>query len=104
MIQYVTKEMFHATFNKIRPNQFSDPGLDALFHYLDDFEEDRKLNSIYIEEEDYVLDVIVLCSEYTEFTNVEEALESYGYDYLEELIDNHVIIYLEDSDGIIVDL
>ena len=56
-------------FRSVRPNNFSYAGLKALFDYLEDFE-----NSTGVEIE---LDVIALCTEFSEYGNFEEFRADY---------------------------
>ena len=58
---------------KIRKNNFSYEGLNALYNYLIDYEEDTG--------EETELDVIGLCCDYTEYENLKEFQTDYGKEY-----------------------
>lgn len=81
----LTKTQFRDAFTRAgRHNQFSYEGLGALYDFLDDL------------GDDYSLDVIALCCEYTEST-IQEALESYDLESIEELESNTIVIYVDDE-------
>lgn len=62
-------EQFKDAFRSAgRMNQFSHEGLDALFNYL---------NEVY-QNENYELDVIALCCDFSEFTT-DELLKEYSH-------------------------
>ena len=68
----VTSAMFADAFRRMgRENQFSREALEALFNYLEDYEQDTG--------EDLELDVIALCCEFTEYTTAVEAASDYGF-------------------------
>ena len=88
---------FRDYFQKIRPDNFSYEGLGALFEYLEECERDTG--------ENYELDVIALCCDFSEDTP-EAIAESYsieisdcGGDYYE--ISAKVKEYLEDENYLI---
>ena len=88
---------FRDAFQKIRPDNFSYEGLGALFEYLEECERDTG--------ENYELDVIALCCDFSEDTP-EAIAESYsieisdcGGDYYE--ISAKVKEYLEDENYLI---
>jgi hypothetical protein len=60
MHETVDKWRFHEKFFEMRPNNFSFKGLNALFEFLEDYEEDTG--------HPLELDVISLCCQYTEDT------------------------------------
>ena len=60
---------FEDAFRSIRPDNFSYSGLQALFEYLEEYEEDTG--------EEIELDVIALCCEYTEYDNLEGYINDY---------------------------
>ena len=72
MKQNVSKYDFMDAF-KIRKNNFSYEGLNALYNYLIDYEEDTG--------EETELDVIGLCCDYTEYENLKEFQTDYGKEY-----------------------
>lgn len=64
--------MFAEAFRRMgRENQFSREALEALFEYIETYEEDT---GIRVE-----LDVIGLCSEFTEYETAIMAAEDYGF-------------------------
>ena len=80
-----------------RQDNFSDAGLDALFDYFEELENDC---GIEIE-----LDVVAICCEYTEYENLEEFQENYGTDYetIEDIEYNTQVIMIDDESFIIQD-
>ena len=73
MIMRITKQQFIDRFTYIgRGDQFTYRGLDALYDYL---EEEF--------DEDYELDVIALCCQFSEYRSVEEACADIGSDDVE---------------------
>ena len=91
MKQAISKNQFHDAFNSIRPDNFSYEGLNALYNWLEEQEEDAG--------EQYELDVIALCCEFTEST-LEDAICCYDIETLEDLQDNTLVIEV-DSETII---
>ena len=70
MYQTIGKCQFHDAFKSMgRDNQFSYEGLDALYDYLEQYEEDTG--------EKIDLDVIALCCEYSEYDNLEQFRNDY---------------------------
>ena len=64
--------MFADAFRRMgRENQFSREALEALFEYIENYEEDT---GIRVE-----LDVLGLCCEFTEYTTAVEAASDYGF-------------------------
>lgn len=66
-----------------REDNFSRDGLEALYNYVDAFAEDMNTP--------YVLDVVALCCEYTEYS-LEEAVSAFpdlleGLDTVDEILD-----------------
>lgn len=55
-----------------RENQFSYQGKKALYEYLNELSEDIG--------EPIELDVIAICCDYTEYSNLKEFNDNYGYD------------------------
>lgn len=78
MKETVTLSTFRDAFRAIRPNNFSDEGLEVLFDDLTQYEEDC--------DQELELDVIAFCCEFTEQT-LEEINSNYGWDFetLDEL-------------------
>jgi len=71
MKQTIGLSQFTDAFMSIRPNNFSYEGLQVLFDWIEQQEQDTGT-----EQE---LDVIALCCEFSEMTP-KEVIESYGYD------------------------
>jgi hypothetical protein len=77
---------FQSAFENLRPNNFSYEGLTALYDYLIQLEEDTG--------EEIELDVIALCCDYSELTEL-EIRDAYGLsdsDSSTEFIQNHSFI------------
>ena len=54
-----------------RAHSFTNEGLDGLYEYLEGFDDSRG--------EEYELDVIELCGEYSEYASVDKYLAEYGH-------------------------
>ena len=90
MKQSITNYDFHRAFEQLRPDNFSYEGLNALFDWLEDYEEQT--------EEQIELDVIALCCDFTEYETVEDLLEDYStFDDLDEIKDNTLVIEFNNS-------
>ncbi len=89
MKQTVTLHDFRSAFQKIRPDNFSYSGLEVLFDYLEECEQDTG--------EDYELDVVALCCDFSEIEvsdlpnlfdvvlpKYEEEQYSFVYDFLND--------------------
>jgi hypothetical protein len=72
MKEIVTASRFIEAFRQTRPEQFSRKALVALFDYLGELEREAA--------EETELDVIALCTEWTEYVSAEEAAEAYGWE------------------------
>ena len=79
MFDTVTKTTFIDTFKRLRPFNFSYEGLDALFDYFEQLEDDLG--------EQLEFDPIAICCEWSEYENLQEIIDS--YDYIESLDDLH---------------
>tara|TARA_R110002073_G_scaffold158664_1_gene313972 strand:- start:482 stop:781 length:300 start_codon:yes stop_codon:yes gene_type:complete len=76
-----------------RGNQFSNEGLDGLYEYLTEFENDIG--------EEYELDVIALCCAYSEYNSVDEYLANYCHSTKDECLERVVAnLY---SGGVIIE-
>lgn len=69
MIQTINLHDFRKAFQEIRPNNFSYEGLERLYDYFEQLEDELK--------EKIELDVIAICCDYSEMTQV-EILETYS--------------------------
>ena len=63
--------MFVEQFKRVRPDNFSRAALEALFAHFEEQERDQG--------EEFELDVIAICCDWTEYDSVLEAAESYGF-------------------------
>lgn len=93
MKQTIGLSEFRSAFYSMgRGDQFSYEGLEALFNYLDE---------LYIDMgEDYDLDVVALCCEFTEYEDFDEVFSDYGMSE-DELRDNTTVLNVGES-GFIV--
>lgn len=93
-------------------DNFSVAGLRALYDYLEEM----------FEDDEYTLDVVALCCEYSEYADIEEFkrdypntvdidkadyeedddIEQYEEDFIEELRNHTIVIDIEDTDGFII--
>ena len=86
----VTESIFIDSFQRIRPNQFSYAGLQALYEYLTD-----------MGSEEMELDVIGICCDFSQYDTEEEALEEYGVESMYELVKETIVIPCADDTVII---
>ena len=95
MIETVTLYDFRDRFQSVRPDNFTYEGLEALFDYFESMETD---------EDQIQLDVIAICSEYSEWATFAEFCENYGEDYadLDEVENHTTVIKIGDSEAFIV--
>ena len=77
-----------------RDSQFSREGLQALFQYLEDYSEDTR--------EDFQLDVIALCCDYTEYSSFEDVQQDYKYCDSLEYLQDHTHVILLNNGGMLV--
>ena len=79
-----------------RKDQFSYEGQEALFDYLEQFEDDTG--------EEVEFDVIALCCEYTEYDNLKELQEAYSDEYktLQDLEETTQVIRIPDTERFII--
>ena len=89
--QEINKYQFVDEFNKIRPDNFSNEGLNALFDWIEEFKQDSF--------EPYVLDIIELCCDFTEYDSIQQFNEDYGKEFknFEELEEENLIIKIDDN-------
>lgn len=96
MKQTVYKNQFKNAFKVVRPNNFSNEGLDALYEYFEEYENSTG--------EEIELDVIAICCEYAEYDNLQEFQLDYGHeDYpdVESIMDNACVIQFGEGSFII---
>lgn len=97
MYQTINKCDFRDAFKSMgRENQFSYEGLNALYDYLEQYEEDTG--------EKIELDIIALCCEYTEYDNIAEFHDNYSTDAktLDDIRDLTTVIEIPDSEKFII--
>lgn len=95
MIEVVTESQFIDRFRKIRPTNFTYEGLQALFEYLEQYEDDTG--------EEIELDVIGLCCEFYQYDNLKEFQDDYGKDYeCIEDIENETMVVPVDEESFII--
>ena len=88
---------FHRAFEEMnRQANFSYEGLNALFEYLEQYEEDTG--------EEMELDVIALCCDFTEYENLAAFQADYGEEYetIDDIRNSTTVIDVdleEDEDG-----
>lgn len=87
--QEITKNMFIEAFKTLeRENHFSVDGFFALYDFLDEL------------EENYNLDVIELCCEYTEYENLSHFQQDYGtieFQSIEDIENNTLVLRIDDN-------
>ena len=76
-----------------RDKQFTLQGLSALYEYVLELSEDSG--------ENYNIDVIELCTTFTEYESVNQALEDYGLTNYGQLEENTIVLPLDDGKIII---
>jgi|TARA_R110001632_G_scaffold200109_1_gene322728 hypothetical protein len=93
MVKSINVYEFITEFEAIRPNQFTREGLEALFEYLAEYDEDIEL------------DVVALCCSFAEYHSLEEFQSDYGDDYIYESInqiaEQTAVIQINDDSFII---
>ena len=96
MKQTVTFSMFSDAFrNANRTDNFTYSGLRALYDYLEEYEESC--------DTEVELDVIALCCEFTEYTDLAELQKNYrDIESMDDLRDNTTVIEIPGSDGFII--
>lgn len=98
MKKTISKYEFVEEFkNMNRENNFSYEGREALFDYLEQYEEETG--------EQIELDIIAMCCEYTEYKSIEEFNKNYGKECetLDDIRDYTQVIEIDDSRFIIQD-
>lgn len=89
MKQTITFQDFRDAFrNYNRKDNFSYEGLEALFEYLEQYEQDSG--------QELELDVIALCCDYNE-DSIENTLKEYNLETLEDLQDATPVIWHDDE-------
>lgn len=96
MKQTITFSQFTDAFRDMgREEQFSYEAKQALFDYLEEYEEATG--------EDIELDVIALCCEYTEYENLKELRENYDdIETIEDLEGQTLVIPIKGTERFII--
>ena len=97
MKQYISKYHFTNWFlsSDTYKNNFSYEGLNSLFDYLEEFEEDMG--------KEIEFDPVAICCEYSEYENLEEIKKTYDcIENYEDLENNTSIIKIENTDRLII--
>ncbi len=86
MKQTVNFTAFRDSFEALRASRFTYEGLQALFEWLEDYENDTG--------EELELDVIGLCCDFTEYTSLDQFQLDYGDQYatLDDIQDETTVI------------
>ena len=97
MKQSVNLYTFRRAFETLRPDNFSYAGQEALFDYLEEYEDGSG--------EELELDVIALCCDFSEYENLEEFQKAYSEDYatIEDIEQATTVIRIDDDSFIIQD-
>ena len=87
---------FRDAFKRLRPENFTYDGLEALYDWLIDIEE--------CEGEELELDVIALCCDYSEYGDLSEFQQNYSEDYacIEDIEQETTVIRIESDKGFII--
>ena len=95
MKQTIDLHQFERGFN-IRPDNFTYVGIQALFEYFGDLENDL--------DEQIEFDPIAICCEYTEYTDIGEFQDQYGDEYgdLDQIADYTQVIQINSGPGFII--
>ncbi len=95
MIIEVCRNMFIEDFRVIRPDNFSLDGLDALFDYLTELEEDLG--------EQIRFDCVALCCEYSQYNTLADYNSDYGTEHesWDDVADETTVIKITDEAAII---
>jgi hypothetical protein len=90
--QTISESQFVDAFNAVRPDNFSYNGLCALYEYLGG----------YYDGDNYELDVIGICCDFSEYKDIDELREDYAeYELLSDFEDRTTVIKL-DNGGLII--
>lgn len=84
-----------AKYGEHYKNQFSYEGLEALFNYLEEYEEETG--------EEVEFDFIAICYDFTEYDNLEEIKQDYNnIETIEDLRNKTQVIEIEGTDRLII--
>jgi len=105
----VTESMFCEQFKRVRPENFTNAALEALFAHYEEIEQGSG--------EEMEFDVVAICCDWTEYNSALEAAESYGFKAsagdderadmneraaLEFLTDETTVLELGEGNGVVV--
>ena len=95
MIIEVNRHMFVQEFRDIRPDNFSLDGLDALFDYINELEEDLG--------EQIEFDVVALCCDYSQYNTLADYNSDYDTEHesWDDVADETTVIKVTDDSAII---
>jgi hypothetical protein len=95
MKKTINLQDFIDSFKKFDRDYYSYKGYVALFNYLENLEEDTG--------EEIELDVIALCSDFTEYKSIEEIKKDYPeIESIEDLIEKTTVIEIEGTKRLII--
>ena len=94
MIDTVTRHTFIDTFRKLRPNNFSYEGLNALFDFYEELEDGTG--------EQIEFDPIAICCDWSEYDSFEEIKEEYDCINTEEDLHAHTQAIPLENGGYII--
>ena len=92
MKQTISSYQFADAFRSIRPDNFTYAGLNALFEYLEEYEDSCG--------HEIELDVISLCCEYSEHKSALDAVADYSFD-IDGETEQSALAYLRDNTQVI---
>ena len=95
MIIEVCRNMFINDFREFRPHNFSLDGLDALFDYITELEEDQG--------EPFIFDVVAVCCEYAQYNTLADYNSDYGTEHesWDDVADETTVIKITEDSAII---
>jgi len=95
MKENISFNTFLDRFQQIRPDNFSYEGLQALYDYLIQFEDDTG--------EELELDVIAFCCDFSEYESLKEFQADYGKEYesIRDIEEQTTVIMIDDESFII---
>ena len=94
MIETVNEWRFIDAFMKIRPDNFTRSGLQALYDYFIELEDDMG--------EQIELDVIAICCEFSQYKDLQEIREAYNRVFIDYEMLSHYTQVIDFDDGIII--
>ena len=95
MIDTVNFSQFCDAFSENRKDTYTYEGKQALFDYLEQYEEDTG--------EQIELDIVAICCDYTEFEDFEELKANYNdIEDMNDLRDHTQVIEIENTDRFII--